>query len=109
MDWCFSYDLLKSGNSPEEVVVHKVSLALEKNLDVVGIPFPDYTDRSLQLLLEEDDMTPVDCAGNYIQSFFKKHLSEKNITLFLTGDGGVLHKDWEWMQDLRSITEERPI
>ena len=45
-------------------------------------------------------MTPVDCAGNYIQSFFKKHLGEKNTILFLTGDGGALHKDWEWMQDL---------
>ncbi len=87
-------------NSPEEVVAHKVSLALGKNLDVVRIPSPDYTDTSLQLLLEEDDMAPVDCVGNYIQSFFKKHLSEKNITLFVTGDGGVLHKDWEWMQDL---------
>lgn len=39
-------------------------------------------------------------AAGVRKHIFMNSLKDKNFSLYITGDGGVLHKDWWWMQDL---------
>ena len=45
-----------------------------------------------------DGLQPVDLDGDIRLMTFKEKLSER-YDLLLSGDGGVMHKDWEWTQD----------
>ena len=69
-------------------------------LDVISIPKPEYLDHMVEdIILETDGIEPLDIDTFIRLSTYKKRLSKK-YNLLITGDGGVLHKDWEWTQDL---------
>lgn len=100
--WIEIYPLVcaNSQKDIEKMVAEKVCHEMGKKLWTIEIPKPNFDEEWLKKLLEIDDMTPFDLEGNYIQFYFKRKMHEKTLDLFITGDGGVLHKDWEWMQDL---------
>lgn len=78
----------------------KTAEANDDELDIITIDKPAIDeDTFFDVLKESDGMIPLDIDGYMRLRTFKRKLSE-NYNLHLTGDGGVLHKDWEWMQDL---------
>lgn len=76
--------------------------------EIVGFPFENYhTDEPAlseeflrKTVLDSDGMTPLSLEGGERIRSFHRDLQADGYTLQLTGDGGVMHKDWEWMQDL---------
>lgn len=99
--WGSVYPMICSNipNNPEEKTSRKVCNSLKKELNVIKIPKPSIKEKEIKKLLELDDVAPFDFDGNYVQSCFKMKMQQEGRDLFITGDGGVLHKDWEWMQD----------
>lgn len=87
-------------NNSEAKVSSKVSKALNRELNIIEVAKPTLDEKCLYELLELNDLTPFDFKSNYIQMYFKKVMNRNKNVLFITGDGGVLHKDWEWLQDL---------
>lgn len=80
----------------------------QKVADAAGLPYtlyrtdkPEISEEFLRELIENQD-------GDCLQSIesetrihnFRQKLINEGYTLQISGDGGVLHKDWEWMQDL---------
>lgn len=58
---------------------------------------PDIIEKMFQYV---DGMFPFLDAGTYRLFDFVSYFSNQGYEMIITGDGGVLHKDWEWMQDL---------
>lgn len=52
------------------------------------------------MIKESDGIRPSDLDGDCRLANAKAKLDEQRVNLQLTGDSGILHKDWEWMQDL---------
>ena len=52
------------------------------------------------MIKESDGIRPLDLDGDCRLANAKAKLDEQRVNLQLTGDSGILHKDWEWMQDL---------
>lgn len=91
-----------AGDAEEDVrVAQKVTMAVGDKLDIVTITNAHLTqDKVEELFSFSDGMMPFLSAGAFRVSEFQKRFSEAGYKFLITGDGGVLHKDWEWMQDL---------
>lgn len=78
----------------------KVAEANHAELDIIPVNRPAIDEGTFfEVLKESDGMIPLDIDAYMRLRAFKRKLSE-SYNFHLTGDGGVLHKDWEWMQDL---------
>ena len=88
-----------SESHPDLLVAKKVASAVEMPLEVYYTKKPDLSEELIRNTIYKIDclQTPVDCTRKIN---FRKELQKCGCTLQFTGDGGVLHKDWEWMQDL---------
>lgn len=79
----------------------RVADAGGKDLRVFQTEKPALTEDLLTQLMEEADWAvPLSLDGDVRTHSFRRRLREEEFQLEFTGDGGVLHKDWEWMQDL---------
>jgi len=93
-----------SGNDeqdPDYICARNAAASCGKELCYVRTAKTALTDETVEkLLVAGDGIQPlsVDAALRLLQ--FKTMFWETGCTLHFTGDGGVLHKDWEWMQDL---------
>ena len=89
---------------PEQDVEARIG---QRIADIAGLPYtiyktdkPQISEEFIRELIEEQD-------GDYLQSIeswatarnSRQKLMNEGYTLGISGDGGVLHKDWEWMQD----------
>jgi hypothetical protein len=87
--------------NPDVYWAVRAAAAGGKALDVLEIPKPAVTERYLRELV--DDTDGVNCAvgddAMRIRAFLRDR-RERGYTCLLTGDGGVRHKDWHWLQDL---------
>lgn len=64
-------------------------------------PKPKVTDEALERVFHAYDGLTVSADTSSFRLYdFYQQLSARGVDTHLTGDGGVLHKDWEWMQDL---------
>ena len=76
-------------------------------LEIIPIPKPEYHDELVASFLRASDgIQPLDIDSFVRLSAFRRALSGR-YTVLLTGDGGVLHKDWEWTQDLPFYRKKR--
>ena len=92
-----------SGNNETSKDVKYASKVAEVNKDtlqIIDTEKPAFTvDLIDQMMLNNDGIEPFDFDAGIRLCGFKSELSAY-YNLHLTGDGGVLHKDWEWSQDI---------
>lgn len=78
----------------------QVANANGSSLQIIGAKKPDLTQNLIDTIMQYNDgIEPFDIDTSIRLIEFKKRLSQE-YELHLTGDGGVLHKDWEWSQDI---------
>ena len=88
-------------NSKEGKAAKAVAKKLNCPFTIYHTNRPDLTDASLKnLVSSKDGIGPIDLEGTFRINNLRKNLVDEGFDVYLTGDGGVLHKDWEWMQDL---------
>ncbi len=76
-----------------------VATANNDDLEIVKISKPEFSENLIDILFEKKDgIMPLDIEGDIRLLTFKTALAKEH-NIHLTGDGGVLHKDWEWIQD----------
>ena len=81
-------------------IASEVAEANGAELEIISIPKPEYTEDLISsILTEADGIQPLDFESFIRLSTFMRTLAAGH-DILLTGDGGVLHKDWEWTQDL---------
>lgn len=86
-------------NNPDVVCAQKVASANHDELEIIRIEKPVFSESMIYSLFEKNDgIVPMDIDGDIRLLTFKTKLAE-GYNALLTGDGGVLHKDWEWTQD----------
>lgn len=79
-----------------------------KIADIAGLPYTIYKTEKPELsekfMLDQIEDQDGDCLQGMESvsriNGFRHKLMNEGYTLQISGDGGVLHKDWEWMQDL---------
>ena len=87
-------------SSPDIKYARKVAEANNATLQVIDMDKPALQlDLIDQIMLNNDGIQPFDLDADLRLLEFKRELSN-DYDLHLTGDGGVLHKDWEWSQDI---------
>ena len=94
-------------SNKDVVIATEVAKANGDQLEIIPIPKPQYSDELVSSILEEGDgIQPLDFDSFIRLSTFMHTLSIR-YPILLTGDGGVLHKDWEWTQDLPFYRKKR--
>lgn len=91
-------------NNPEDPDLS----AVKKVAEIIGHPLKIYhTEKPVcdeafiwEHILQSDGLVGLSLEGDTRIRNFRKNLQQSGADVCLTGDGGVLHKDWEWMQDL---------
>ena len=87
-------------NSKDIKYASQVAQANDTTLHIIGANKPLLTQKLIDsVMIYNDGIEPFDLDTSIRLIEFKKELSRK-FDLHLTGDGGVLHKDWEWSQDI---------
>lgn len=85
-------------NSPDIIVGKKVAFALGKQIDYFS---PNILEISDEIILEL--LQYAQCMESFVEFFrewkFALYRRAKGVNVRITGDGGVLHKDWFWIQD----------
>ena len=88
-------------------VAEKVAQANGTKLDIITKDKPVFSDSLLDdIIVKADGIQPIDVDSDLRLSHFIDTLS-KEYDVQLTGDGGVLHKDWEWIQDFPFYRKKR--
>lgn len=86
--------------SAEAKVSAQVAEASGSHLNFVSTPKPDIDAQLIERLFEEQDGAPGFSSDSGIRLFeYYEGLRTQGYEMHITGDGGVLHKDWEWIQD----------
>lgn len=97
-------DVFMSGNNerdPDIISAKKVAQAGGQTLEVIKIEKPKINEEYLRELFQySQGIAPFVNDGYMRISSFIKNRSLYDYDCYLTGDGGVLHKDWWWVQDL---------
>lgn len=90
-----------SESNPEVVIAKKVAGIAGKSLKVIHLSKPNLTEKIVKdIIWANDGMSPLMLDSDLRIFNFKEVMRQNGYNIQLTGDGGVLHKDWEWMQDL---------
>lgn len=91
-----------SGSNEEDsdiIISKKIAAMLELPHLLIKVDKEDLQIENYRnLLLHFDGQLNVASVGSYRMAYFIAQLS-KTKDLIITGDGGVLYKDWEWMTD----------
>lgn len=83
------------------IVADKVAKAAGNKLERIYSKEPILNEEYIENMFNDaDGINPFLNEHFFRVNSFIKDISEKRYSLYLTGDGGVLHKDWWWMQDL---------
>jgi hypothetical protein len=86
---------------PDVYWAGRAATAAGKTLEVLRVGKPQISEAYLRLLLDEADGNGIFVDDNYMRiSAFMQDRKHRGYTCYLTGDGGVRHKDWYWLQDL---------
>jgi len=97
-------DVFISGNNyrnKDILIAKRIAKLLGKPIDVVDVRQPLIDEDFLrQEFFKYDGLLPFYRADDIRIRGFQENRCEKGYHYLLTGDGGVLHKDWEWLQDL---------
>lgn len=86
--------------SREVQVAEQTAIAAGQELTFMQIDQPELDDITIRsLFFQQDGATEFLSDANLRINGYYKRLAESTISLHLTGDGGILHKDWYWIQD----------
>ena len=92
-----------SGNNLDDKDIKcasEVANTCNAQLDIIKTEKPVFSEKIIWDLFEiKDGIIPFDLDADIRLFTFKTKLA-RDYDVHLTGDGGVLHKDWEWTQDL---------
>jgi hypothetical protein len=79
----------------------RAASAAGMNLEIVRVDKPAIDEALVRRLFEEGDgvVAAIDDDGIRISAFMHER-RDRGYTCYVTGDGGVRHKDWYWLQDL---------
>lgn len=87
-------------DSKEQIAAEKVANVGEKKLEVVKVRKPSITDKMIVSIIDKLDGTlMLSLSDAYIKACWEENFRKKAINVDISGDGGVLHKDWEWLSD----------
>ncbi|MFZ2537862.1 MAG: hypothetical protein WAX04_03045, partial [Oscillospiraceae bacterium] len=88
-------------SDPDIIFAKKAAQAGGQNLEVLKINKPQISENYLRELFEyAQGCVPLLNDGYLRISTFMKNRRANGYECYLSGDGGVLHKDWWWVQDL---------
>ena len=93
---------ISANNKKHSDVIHANKVAKVNNdvLEIISTSKPVFSASLLNdIIVKTDGIHSIDIDSDIRLLHFNDILSE-NYNILLTGDGGVLHKDWEWTQDL---------
>ena len=97
-------DVFISGSDENDPDVHwakKAAQAVGKRLEIVKVGKPAISEGYLRQLFAQADGIGLCVDDNFMRiSAFMQDRRERGYSCYLTGDGGVRHKDWYWIQDL---------
>lgn len=82
-------------------VAQRVAESVGAELEIFRTEQPELSEALLErIIISGDGIQPISIDSDCRTIGFREKLRADGYTVQLTGDGGVLHKDWEWMQDL---------
>lgn len=88
-------------NAKDITIAKKIAQITNNELNFVKTDRPTIDDNSIiRQFIESDGMLNYISDARYRWTTFRKELKRQGYRYHLSGDGGVLHKDWEWMQDI---------
>lgn len=94
------YLMSNYNDSPEQRISEKVLHTVGKELEIVEVEKPLLTDDLIREIVKKiDGMTMLNFEGAYHKEVWEQSFKEQGIDLDISGDGGVLHKDWEWLSE----------
>lgn len=93
-----------SGNNEDAkdiIIADRIAQIANKKLNVIKTEPPIIDDNSIiEQFIESDGMQNFISNERYRWTTYRRELMNQGCRYHLSGDGGVLHKDWEWMQDI---------
>lgn len=97
-------DIFISGNNRRDddiVCAQKAAAAAGSRIEVIKSQKPEMTEQYIAFLFEcAQGIVPFANDGFIRVNDFIRNRSMLGYDCYLSGDGGVLHKDWWWLQDL---------
>ena len=85
---------------PDIVVAGKTANAGDEEVEVVLVPKPKVNDKIIEELFSFGDGLELMFTSSKIRKMgFIKDRVNKGFDLYISGDGGPRHKDWNWIQD----------
>lgn len=97
-------DVFISGDNEKDADIscsRNVAKAAGSQIEIIKTLKPNITEEYIKSLFEyAQGIVPFINDGYIRVSEFVKNRAEKGYDCYLTGDGGVMHKDWWWIQDI---------
>lgn len=85
----------------EKTVAERVVSKVDRDIEIIRTPVDKLTESYIwDMIVQLDGLQRISLESGKRILHFRNNLKSAGYTLQITGDGGVLHKDWEWMQDL---------
>ena len=86
-------------NNKDVKIAKAVAIANNDNLEIINVEKPVFNDDFIrEMFVKKDGIEPFDIDADVRLHVFNAKLAQE-YNILITGDGGVLHKDWEWIQD----------
>ena len=86
---------------PDVYWARRAAQAIGKSLEIVNVGKPDVSEEYLRRLFTDADGNGLFVDDDYMRIHaFMQDRKDQGYSCYLTGDGGVRHKDWYWLQDL---------
>jgi hypothetical protein len=87
-------------SAPDVYWAKQAALAAGRTLEIVNVAKPSVNEDYLRQLFDYADGLAPFVDDSYMRiSAFMLNRRDTGYTCYLTGDGGVRHKDWYWLQD----------
>lgn len=87
-------------SSKEQNVAKKVAKVVGKELEIVKVRKPPVTNETIVSIIEKiDGSLMLNLTNAYIKEYWEEYFRDEGINVDISGDGGVLHKDWEWLSE----------
>ena len=88
-------------SDPDVYWAKRAAQAVGKTLEILRVEKPQISEEYLRRLFDQADGNGVFVDDNYMRlSACMQNRRDEGYSCYLSGDGGVRHKDWYWIQDL---------
>lgn len=102
------YLMSNCDDSLEQRVAQRVLHAVGKELELIEVEKPKLTDQLVRETVKAiDGGWMLDFESAYFKMIWIRKLKNQGIDIDISGDGGVLHKDWEWLSEFPFYRKKR--